>query len=84
MKKETIIERLKGIVNWFLRNGFPGYKTAVSVLREAIKLIQRQEEVLRCKDCRDYLTPYCPCDVLHKDENWFCGDGRRKEGKKDA
>jgi len=36
-------------------------------------------KIVRRKDCRDYLTAYCPCDTLNKGENWFCGDGRKKD-----
>ena len=34
-------------------------------------------EVVYCKDCRDYLTPYCPC-VERSQEDWYCADGIKK------
>lgn len=35
-------------------------------------------EVVRCRNCRDYLEPTCPCLELNKGGSWYCGDGKRK------
>lgn len=45
MKLETIISRLEILKNWLKRNGFPGAKPAENALREAIKLIKRNEPI---------------------------------------
>lgn len=99
MKPETIISRLEILKNWLKRNGFPGAKPAVTALQEAIKLIQRQEEVIRCKECENAVLTadgkYCKYCYANKDDHgytvevyhdadWFCADGKRKKGEQDA
>jgi len=53
-------------------------------INSAIELLEEQEVVIRCKDCRYYNsepdTHGDYCDKIHwsKGPNWFCGDGRRQ------
>ena len=60
----------------------------------AIKALSAQPEIVRCKDCRwhtvnelkkdgtddrRYKPSYCLLYSMHRDEDWFCADGERKE-----
>ena len=35
-------------------------------------------EVVRCKDCKHYMTIHCTCDGCCISDNWFCADGERR------
>ena len=59
-----------------------------SMMRDALFLLKEQEEVVHCKDCRYACACYNDMAVCtHVDsngndthsENWFCGDGKRRE-----
>ena len=36
-------------------------------------------EVVRCKDCKKYMTIHCTCDGCCISDEWYCADGERKE-----
>ncbi len=35
-------------------------------------------EVVRCKDCKHYMTIHCTCDGCCISDDWFCADGERR------
>ena len=35
-------------------------------------------EVVRCKDCKHYMTIHCTCDGCCVSDYWFCADGERR------
>ena len=45
----------------------------------ARKLIEEaQDALVRCKDCKKYMTIHCTCDGCCISPDWFCADGERK------
>ena len=36
-------------------------------------------EVVRCKDCKYYMTIHCTCDGCCISDYWYCADGERKD-----
>lgn len=34
--------------------------------------------VVRCRDCKYYMTIHCTCDGCCISDNWFCADGQRR------
>ena len=34
--------------------------------------------VVRCKDCKHYMTIHCTCDGCCISDDWFCADGKRR------
>jgi hypothetical protein len=34
--------------------------------------------VVRCKDCKHYMTIHCTCDGCCISDDWYCADGERK------
>ena len=50
------------------------------LLADALELLKEQEAVVRCKDCKHYMTIHCTCDGCCISPDWFCADGKRKEG----
>ena len=41
-------------------------------------LKERNEKIVRCKDCKHYMTIHCTCDGCCISDDWFCADGERK------
>lgn len=35
-------------------------------------------QVVRCKDCKHYMTIHCTCDGCCISDDWYCADGERK------
>lgn len=36
-------------------------------------------DVVRCKDCKYYMTIHCHCDGCCISPDWYCADGKRRE-----
>ena len=36
-------------------------------------------EIVRCKECKHYMTIHCTCDGCCISDNWYCADGERKD-----
>ncbi len=34
--------------------------------------------VVRCKNCKHYMTIHCTCDGCCISDDWFCADGERR------
>lgn len=34
--------------------------------------------VVRCRDCKHYMTIHCTCDGCCISDDWYCADGERK------
>ena len=59
------------------------------ILAEAIEFIERQPDIVRCKDCKHYDetqrgTPRAEkkryvCDDFNPPDDWFCADWEQKE-----
>ena len=53
-------------------------------LTDALALLKKQEAVVQCKDCK-YYDNFNGCmswhDVNSNNDNWYCADGERKEGR---
>lgn len=48
-------------------------------------LVEKPQELVRCKDCKRRGTYDCPVYVggdgmCSEPDDWFCGDGKKKEG----
>ena len=39
-------------------------------------------EVVRCKDCKKYMTIHCTCDGCCISDDWYCADGERKDNER--
>ena len=88
--KRTIQNRLNEARN----NGTGVARVMISTLSEMLEVVNKgikadKTEVVRCKDCEYYggKDYHCPCNSTGDpfldwvpDEDWFCADGKRKEG----
>ena len=60
----------------------------VNISSEAIEDVfeERPQALIRCKDCKFQVDrgrryPECDKHFLWAEDNWFCADGERKEGR---
>lgn len=88
--KITIQNRLNEARN----NGTGVARVMNSTLSEMLEVVNKEikadkVEIVRCKNCEHYggKDHQCPCNSTGDpyldwipDEDWFCGDGKRKEG----
>ena len=59
------------------------YRTIdLPALRDILALLKEQEAIVRCKDCKNFDGLDCKVNDITNimDTNWFCADGKRKEG----
>lgn len=55
-------------------------------IRKALRCLEQCQsatdvvEVVRCKDCKHYMTIHCTCDGCCISDDWYCADGERKNG----
>ena len=47
-------------------------------IEDALALLKEQPEIIRCKDCKHYMTIHCICDGCCISDDWFCADGERR------
>lgn len=47
--------------------------------QDALELLKEQPKIVRCKDCKHYMTIHCTCDGCCISDNWFCADGEEKQ-----
>ena len=43
-----------------------------------IELANWMQELVRCKDCKHYMTMHCTCGGCYISDDWFCADGERR------
>lgn len=39
---------------------------------------KHDDDIVRCKDCKHYMTIHCTCDGWCISDDWFCADGERR------
>lgn len=73
-----------GGMNGVLFLGRNGGKT-MAMVQSALKIMIEDAPtidavpVVRCKDCKHYMTIHCTCDGCCISDDWFCADGERKD-----
>ena len=48
---------------------------------ELYSIAKDRVEVVRCKDCKNYMTMHCACDGCCISDDWFCADGERRDSE---
>ena len=84
MGMDDVISNLEQQIRWIEEiecHKFPGWLNVTNAIRDALALLKEQEAVVRCKDCKYYMTIHCTCDGCCISPDWFCADGKRKEVK---
>lgn len=71
-----------GILIYMASNAYLN-DTALDVLKMVATWIEEAPtvdavEVVRCKDCKHYMTIHCTCDGCCISDDWYCADGERR------
>ncbi len=77
-------KKLRAVQEWFV--GHPSSeqdKLAQAVVKMCIEEVKKLKPVdavpvVRCKDCRHYMTIHCTCDGCCISDDWYCADGERR------
>jgi len=67
--------------HWFENEDVPeNYEWALedAVHNSSINKKADMVEVVRCKDCKHYMTIHCTCDGCCISDDWYCADGERR------
>ena len=65
----------------------PSITMISSIYLDVLELVRKQQEIIRCKDCKYYTTLYCDAGcgwckrngIAHEsNDEWFCADGERR------
>lgn len=72
MRKADLIEYIRCLEH--------NYNVAVSFNENQARYIESLNvvEVVRCKDCKHYMTIHCTCDGCCISDDWYCADGERE------
>ena len=57
--------------------GMDNLKCMKELMADAYTLLKKQEEIVRCKDFKHYMTIHCTCDGCCISGDWYCADGER-------
>jgi len=72
------------VPNWQIGQDVAVYFPDTMMKHGKCELLKEQTEIVRCKDCK-YYDHFNGCmswhDVNSNNDNWFCADGERKEGR---
>jgi hypothetical protein len=65
-----------------------GYNCLSSLLKDALKLLKEQPDIVRCGECKYYSNGFCYNPNTFDEKtcgntvpDWFCADGRRQEAE---
>ena len=83
--KEKLITTLQYRINETRNKGRKVTTIFTKTLSNCMDLIKKQEEIVRCNDCKYYVKSqftsgmFCGNTGMDTDPDWFCADGERKE-----
>ena len=91
MSKEATVNALKYTLEHFKKHSMMAISCNdyfTTMLEDALKLIESQPDVVRCKDCENAQRMCQPWNDLVCEKNgivnrpdFFCADGKRKDGQ---
>ena len=63
-----------------LHDDFGRCMADLTSLRELLEDVPTVDavEVVRCRDCKHYMTVHCTCDGCCISDDWYCADGERR------
>jgi len=74
--REKVIKALEETIPFLDSRGYGG---AAHTVYDALALLKEQETVVRCKDCKHYMTMHCNCGGCFISDDWYCADGERTD-----
>ena len=86
INKDVVVFQIKNMLsninkeNLLMNGGYIENGTAfLELMTNVLILLKEQPEIVRCKDCKHYMTIHCTCDGCCISDDWFCADGERLE-----
>ena len=75
--REKVISWVEGLAedDWRL---FHSDSEVQNIAKAVLALLKEQEAVVRCKDCKHYMTMHCNCGGCFISDDWYCADGERR------
>lgn len=65
-----------------------GSQGTMELISDTIAMLKTQPDIVRCRNCKNSGLDssgtngyWCSAHTEWHDENWFCADGERKEGR---
>lgn len=78
IKREDVLECIEAMIEAD-KNSIDRYIYAKVIQQVKDMLVADAVELVRCKDCKNYMTIHCTCDGCCISDEWYCADGERKE-----
>lgn len=79
MDREKIIKEYEDYVNSYI-SLITSHDYELE-MHKAVLALLKEQEIVRCKDCKKRETMYCPFYWRYKGtkyDDWFCADGERR------
>jgi hypothetical protein len=59
------------------------YMTPIGLVEDVKAFVESRPQIVRCKDCKHWeqSNGHCPFNSIFTNDDWFCADGERKEGR---
>lgn len=78
MEPKNLLERLEQMIHIAHGTNCTLTKIATPDAEKILELLKEQEAVVRCRDCKHYMTIHCTCDGCCISDDWYCADGERR------
>ena len=75
---ETLMGLTKKELVEYVRIAEHNQEAAEEALNQQAENVKDWLPVVRCKDCKYYMTIHCTCDGCCISGDWYCADGERR------
>ena len=79
--RECAVNRLKRLIKAAHNDSRDFVYVTVGTAGVIVRLLEEQEAVVRCKDCKKRYTVLCiqeEAGNINNQDDWFCADGERR------
>jgi hypothetical protein len=79
--RERAVNRLKRLIKAAHNDSRDFVYVTVGTAGVIVRLLEEQEAVVRCKDCKKRYTVLCiqeEAGNINNQDDWFCADGERR------
>jgi hypothetical protein len=79
--RERVVNRLKRLIKAAHNDSRDFVYVTVGTAGVIVRLLEEQEAVVRCKDCKKRYTVLCiqeEAGNINNQDDWFCADGERR------
>ena len=79
--RERVVNRLKRLIKAAHNENYDFIYIPVGTAKPIVKMLEEQEAVVRCKNCKKRYTVLCiqeEAGNINNQDGWFCADGERR------